>query len=495
VDNRGVPRDLTDYRRKRDAARTPEPVPEPEPAPKRRSRRRRSTGDTFVVQEHHARALHWDFRLERDGVLVSWAVPKGLPTDPKTNHLAVPTEDHPLEYADFAGDIPAGEYGGGSVSIWDEGTYETEKWTDREVKVVLHGRRVQGRYVLFRTGDKRWMIHRLDPPEEGSEPMPEHIAPMLAVLGSLPRPEEEDRWGYEFKWDGVRAVCYVDGGRIRLLTRNDHDVTRTYPEIRGLGEFLGSTRAVLDGEIVALDDKGRPSFETLQRRMHVTGESQVRRLVQSVPVTYLLFDVMYVDGQSTVDRPYEERRERLAGLKLDGAHWQTPDYFVGGGTEVLRASREQGLEGIVAKRLGSAYRPGRRTGDWVKVKHERHQEVVIGGWRPGQGRRAGRIGSLLLGVQTDDGLRYAGQVGTGFTDATLEDLGRRLARLERKTSPFVDEVPRAQARDAHWISPRLVGEVQYAEWTRDGRLRHPSWRGLRPDKEPQSVRREEPPGG
>jgi len=235
--------ELGTYRRKRDAARTPEPVPAAGPLPT-------GNDDTFVIQEHHATALHWDFRLERDGVLVSWAVPKGLPTEPKTNHLAVHTEDHPIEYAEFEGDIPKGEYGGGRVTIWDRGTYECEKWSDREVKVVLNGSRVSGRYVLFRTGDRDrdWMVHRMDPPAEGFEPLPQLVRPMLAVLrDSIPR--DEASYGYEFKWDGVRAVVYILGGRPRVLSRNDRDVTGSYPELRVMAEELGSRQVVLDGEI------------------------------------------------------------------------------------------------------------------------------------------------------------------------------------------------------------------------------------------------------
>ncbi len=232
---------LGEYRKKRDPKRTPEPVPSSDPSA--------SDGNSFVVQEHHATALHWDFRLEHDGVLVSWALPKGVPPDPKVNHLAVHTEDHPLEYATFGGDIPKGEYGGGTVKIWDHGTYELEKWTDREVKVVLHGERVQGRYVLFQTGGKNWMIHRMDKPAKPDwAPLPELIKPMLAVAGPLP---EGDEWAYEMKWDGVRAVTYVEGGRVRAMSRNDRDVTVSYPELRAMGLAIGSTQCVLDGEIVA----------------------------------------------------------------------------------------------------------------------------------------------------------------------------------------------------------------------------------------------------
>ena len=479
----GMPEHPLDrYRSKRDAARTPEPVPPPGPLEP-------GDNEVFVVQEHHASALHWDFRLERDGVLVSWAVPKGLPLDPASNRLAVPTEDHPLEYAEFEGDIAEGEYGGGRVVLWDRGTYETEKWDDREVKVVLHGSRVEGRYVLFRTGDRAWMMHRMSPPPEGWEPLPDRIAPMMATLrDSLP--PDDAQWGFEMKWDGVRAVVHVDGGRPRALSRNDIDITASYPELRSMAESMGATQAVLDGELVALDDSGRPSFERLQRRMHVQGEAQVRRLMRSVPVTYLVFDLLHLDGRSTVDLPYRQRRELLEALDLNGASWRTPPAWFGDGASVMTASTEQGLEGVVAKRLDSVYRPGRRADTWVKVKNLRTQEVVVGGWKPGEGRREGTIGSLLLGIPGEGGLQYAGKVGTGFTGSSLRDLEHLLAPHEVEASPFAGTVPAADARQAHWVAPEVVGEVRFSEWTRDGRLRHPAWRGLRPDKSPADVVRE-----
>jgi bifunctional non-homologous end joining protein LigD len=478
---------LSTYRKKRDPARTPEPVP----ATSRPRPRRRGTGDTFVIQEHHATALHWDFRLERDGVLVSWAVPKGLPRHPGTNHLAVHTEDHPMEYAAFEGEIPEGEYGGGKVVLWDHGTYECEKWSDREVKVVLHGQRVAGRYVLFKTGarDRDWMMHRMDPADDGYEPLPSLIKPMLAVSRDT-LPANDDAWSYEFKWDGVRAVVYVDGGRPRALSRNDRDITATYPELRDLAESLGATQAVLDGEIVAMDSSGRPSFGALQNRMHVTGAAQIRRLTVQTPVTYLVFDVLHLDGRSLLDVPYVQRRELLESLALSGPSWQTPPSFTGDGAAVLAASREQGLEGVVAKRLDSTYFPGRRSDCWLKVKNIRTQEVVIGGWKPGEGRRQGLLGSLLIGVPGPDGLDYVGHVGTGFTDKMLRDLEQQLRPLASDVAPFAVEVPRAQAKDARWVAPVLVGEVAFSEWTKDGRLRHPAWRGLRPDKSADEVIRE-----
>jgi bifunctional non-homologous end joining protein LigD len=478
-----VPDALDRYRSMRDPARTAEPVPLPGPLPQ-------GNNDTFVVQEHHASALHWDFRLERGGVLVSWAVPKGLPMDPKSNRLAVPTEDHPMEYAEFEGEIAEREYGGGRVEIWDRGTYETQKWSDREVMVVLHGTRVSGRYVLFKTGERTWMMHRMDPPPEGFTPLPERIAPMMATLRDE-LPPDDDQWGYEMKWDGVRAVVYVDGGRPKALSRNDIDLTKTYPELRAMAEELGSRQVVLDGELVALDDAGRPSFERLQPRMHVGSEAQIRRLMRSVPVSYFVFDVLHLDGRSRLDLPYEERRGLLESLELDGPSWRTPPAWFGDGAAVLGAAGEQGLEGVVAKRRDSVYRPGRRAETWVKVKNLRTQEVVIGGWKPGEGRRVGTIGSLLLGIPRGEaGLVYAGKVGTGFTDSALRDLQRQLGPLEVSDSPFVGRVPAADARAAHWVRPEVVGEVRFGEWTRDGRLRHPAWRGLRPDKSPAEVVRE-----
>jgi bifunctional non-homologous end joining protein LigD len=477
--------ELRTYRKKRDPARTPEPVPDPEgPLPT-------GNDDTFVVQEHHARRLHWDFRLERGGVLVSWAVPRGLPLDPKTNHLAVHTEDHPLSYAGFAGEIPKGEYGGGAVSIWDRGTYVTEKWSDDEVKIVLSGSKVSGRYVLFRTRGDDWMMHRMDPSPEGWSALPELVRPMLATTAPLPPAADDDRWAYEMKWDGVRAVAYISGGRVRFLSRNDRDVSGSYPELRGLGDALASHDCILDGEIVAFDENGRVSFGALQSRMHVADSSRASRLAQDNPASYFVFDVLHLHGRDTTSLSYDERRDLLESLAIAGPRWQVPPHFPGSGAAALATSRAQGLEGVVGKRRDSSYLPGRRSPTWIKVKHVLMQEVVIGGWQPGEGRRAGGIGALLLGVQDDTGLRYAGQVGTGFTEAMLADLARLLRPLARKTSPFVDDVPRKDARDAHWVTPRLVGEVAYGEWTREGRLRHASWRGLRIDKDPADVRKED----
>lgn len=478
------------YRAKRSAGKTPEPVPGPA------DRGGDGAGNRFLVQEHHATRLHWDFRLERDGVLVSWALPRGVPLDPGDNHLAVHTEDHPLDYYDFEGDIPKGQYGGGKVTRWDSGTYEVEKWEAGKIVIRLHGQRVEGRYSLFRTGkvgskdEKNWMIHRMDPLPEGREPLPREVEPMKATLGKLPR--NDDGWGYEIKWDGVRAVAICQTGRVRLHSRTLRDITPQYPEIAAIALELEGREAVLDGELVAYDDEGRPSFQRLQRRIHVASAAEVRKRRAEVPVTYVIFDLLYLDGESLIVLPYEERRERLAGLGLDGESWQTPSYHRGDGAAMLALSRERRLEGIMAKKLNSPYRPGRRSREWVKIKNVRSQEVVIGGWIPGKGRREGDVGALLVGVNDGEGdkrhLRFAGKVGTGFGADELQMLSERLTALRRKDSPFEGRQPQ---KDAIFAEPELVAEVEFAEWTNAGTLRHPAYKGLRDDKPAADVIREE----
>ena len=476
---------LAEYRAKRDPRRTAEPVPAAGSALPE------GNDDTFVVQEHHTprgrtgERVHWDLRLERDGVLKSWAVPKGPPTSPGTNRLAVPTEDHPLEYASFSGTIAAGEYGGGHVTIWDAGRYATEKWDERHIIVTFDGRRLAGRYALFPLSDGAWNIRKLDATPAPVDTPVEVPLPMLATVGELPPPEEDALWGYEFKWDGVRAVAAVRGGALGLTSRKGTDITVRYPEVGRLPDGLVGHDAVLDGEIVAMDENGRPDFGVLQNRMHRTGP-EVGRMAAAMPVTYLVFDLLSWDGEDLLARPYAERRERLDALGLAGHRWVATPWFRGGGAGVRAASEENGLEGVVAKRLTSPYRPGLRSPDWRKVKNVRTQSVVVGGWRPGQGRRAGGVGSLLFGVPDGEGnLVYAGHVGTGFSDQDLKDLKRMFTA--RSTSPFHGTLPREVTRDAHWVEPELVGEVAYAVWTADGRLRHPSWKGIRDDLEPDDV--------
>jgi bifunctional non-homologous end joining protein LigD len=472
--------ELGEYERKRDFGATPEPA-----AKKGRGKR---GPPRFVVQEHSARRLHWDLRLEHDGVAASWAIPNGIPDEPSENRKAVHTEDHPLEYLEFEGEIPAGEYGAGTMRIWDRGTYEVEKWEAGKVVFSFAGERLRGRYALFRAGadEKDWMIHRIDPPRERRDPFPESVVPMLAKLAKLPAREEG--WGVEVKWDGVRAIAYCRPGRLELQTRNLNEVTSQYPEVRRLSRQLGARDAVLDGELVAFDANGRPSFERLQQRIHQTSESVVRRRMRSHPVTYVIFDLLHLDGENLMGEPYSRRRELLEGLELSGVSWQTPGYSRGHARELLAASAEQRLEGIVLKRLDSAYAPGKRSGAWLKVKNVGRQEFVIGGWLPGEGRRRGRLGAILLGYFEPDGeeraLRYAGKVGTGFSEDDLDELKRRLEPLARKGNPFAG---RRGPRQAHFVEPELVAEIEFRELTAEGMVRHGSFKGLWADKAAPQV--------
>ncbi len=444
-----------------------------------------------MVQEHHASSLHWDFRLERDGVLASWALPKGLPVSPDQNHLAVRVEDHPLEYGTFSGTIPRGEYGAGTVSIWDHGYYECEKWRPREIMVVLHGARANGRYVLFPTRGKNWMIHRMDPAPEGFAPLPARMQPMLATPGRLP--PDDGEWAYEFKWDGMRVLLWIDGGRPRAVSRNEKDITSSFPELRAFGEAMGSHQALFDGELVVLDAEGRPSFTQLQHRMHASSPASVRKGAQSHPVSVVLFDLLHLDGTSLVGLGYDHRRAALEDLGIGAPGWAvTPSFRSDDGERVFRAAVDLGMEGVVAKRRASSYQAGRRSSDWIKVKNEHVQEVVIGGFTEGQGSRRGDFGALLLGVPSTEPRRltFVGKVGTGFSDRSRAELASHLKRMVRVTSPFDERLPPAAETGATWVTPKLVGEVRYGEWTPDGHLRHPVWRGLRPDKAKEDVHRE-----
>jgi bifunctional non-homologous end joining protein LigD len=468
---------LGGYRAKRDFGATPEP----------QGRGGDGGGRRFVVQEHHARRLHWDLRLEREGALASWALPRGIPAHPSENRLAVRTEDHPLEYLEFEGEIPKGEYGAGTMTVWDRGTFEAEKFRADEVIADFHGERLRGRYALFRTRGDDWLIHRMDPPEDpGYEPMPDRLAPMLARSGPLPA--DDAAYGYEVKWDGIRALLYCDHGHLRVQGRNFTDFTPRYPELRELAPGLGARRLILDGEVVAFDEQGRPSFERMQARMHLASDSAVRRRMRDTLVTYVIFDLLYLDGRSTLVLGYEARRELLERLELEGPAWRTPDYHRGEGRALLDATARLGVEGIVAKKLDCPYEPGRRSSGWIKVKNVRVQDVVIGGWTPGAGGRSGRLGALAVGVMEDGRLVYAGKVGTGFTEATLATLMRELEPLRVADSPFTGRQP---PKGTMFVEPRLVAAVEFREWTRSGTLRAPSFKGLRDDKDPQECIREE----
>lgn len=354
---------LDRYRSMRDFGATPEPEPAEVPEI---SEHERAGRPRFVVQEHHATSLHWDLRLERGGVLASWAVPKGIPPDPRVNNLAVHTEDHPLLYLDFEGEIPEGSYGAGKMTIWDRGTYETHKFDDREVMVTLHGERARGRYVLFRTEGNQWMIHRMDPAEDPTrEPMPSDLRPMLATPGPLPADPES--WAFEVLWGGARTVVSSEGGRARATEPDGRDVTARWPELRELGRSLGTLAVVLDGEVVVLGPDGRPDAERLEHRRRASSESAVRRLARSMPAVYLVFDLLWLEGHHTTSLPYAERRRLLDELELDGPAWRVPPSHVGEGDALLAAARAQGLPGIVAKRLDSPYAPGTRTPAWVEI--------------------------------------------------------------------------------------------------------------------------------
>lgn len=317
--------------------------------------------------------------------------------------------------------------------------------------------------------------------------LPKPIAPMKAVTGELPRGEG---WAFEIKWDGIRAVAPIGGGRHQLWSSNTIEMTARFPELDGLHEAVGDTSAVLDGEIVTFDERGRPSFGLLQHRMHVADPREARRRAAEQPVAYQIFDLLHLDGHDLIDLPYVDRRRLLEDLVEPGPSWSVPPYHRDEGEVLLHSAAEQGLEGLVAKKLTSTYLPGKRSRSWIKVKVRPQQELVVGGWTEGEGSRRNRLGALLVGYYDDGVLRYAGKVGTGFDEAELERLDPLLRGLARATSPFDPPPPRPIARRAHYVEPELVVEVQFGEWTGDGRLRHPSYLGQRFDKDPEEVVRE-----
>ena len=516
----GDPR-LGRYRSMRDPRETPEPfagIP--------------SGGNSFVIQEHHASRLHWDLRLEHEGVLASWALPKGIPAAGDKNHLAVQTEDHPMDYLTFHGTIPKGQYGAGEMTIWDTGTYELHKWINgKEVIVTLAGSEGGGlggsrKVALIHTGrgqgtddGGQWLIHLMDQeqrggrrrhtapaaqepsrdgggkepaaapaPASGASANPLDYAPMMATAGGA-ADLQGSSWQYELKWDGVRALLVADSEKVRIFSRNGNDVTKTYPEFTDRACWPEQP-FVADGEIIAVGPGGRPDFGLLQGRMKLTRAADVAKARTAIPVQLMLFDLLFDDGKDLRRLPLSTRRQRLE------------EFFVPSGCPVdlstvleesvdllLESARELGLEGVMAKRTDSRYVSGQRTRTWIKLKTEQTQEVVVGGWRPGKGGRQDTVGSLLVGIPDGGKLQYVGRVGSGFSSRELTELRQTVERLGRKTSPFHD-VPRPDSADAHWVSPELVGEVTYSEWTGPGRLRHPRWRGWRVDKDPSDVVRE-----
>jgi bifunctional non-homologous end joining protein LigD len=460
---------LRDYERKRDPGQTPEPFA---------ARRRRGRTPIFVVQRHDARRLHYDFRLERDGVLASWAVPKGIPLEPGVRALAVHVEDHPLAYASFEGEIPKGQYGAGSVEIWDRGTYElVEEKRDGGLTVRLHGERLDGTWTLVPAkldgNPRNWLLIR-----SGHSAARNDYRAMLATLAErLPAGGD---WVYEPKWDGYRALGYVRAGETRLVSRNGNDLTDRFSAVAGaLAKAVHIPNCVVDGEVCALDEQGRPSFSAMQQG--------------AASLVYEVFDLLELDGVPLVDLPLSARRARLEQLLVAGASVQLSGVF-DDGEALLEAATVQGLEGVMAKRAGSRYAEGKRTRDWLKVKTHGRQEFVICGWTKGQGRREGRFGSLVLGTYRGGELQWVGNCGTGFTDATLEELLRKLEPLRVDVSPLpvVPKMPKVAKGAVVWVEPRLVCEVEFAEWTHDAHLRAPSFKGLRDDKPAGDVRRENP---
>jgi len=467
---------LREYERKRDRKKTPEPF----------SGKRRGKQPTFVVQRHDARRLHYDFRLERNGALASWAVPKGIPLEVGERHLAVHVEDHPLDYGSFEGEIPKGQYGAGTVEIWDSGTYElVEEKRDGGLTVRLHGKKLEGLWTLVPAHldgkEQNWLLLRKQ--DDGAAPAGPRrkYGPMLATLSDPKQMPRGEGWEFEIKWDGYRIVSRVAGGEAELRTRKDQDYTERFANVaKELAKALKTPDCVVDGEVCALDDEGRPSFSAMQQGKAGT------------PIVYYVFDLLEVDGEPVVDLPLSERRKRLRKL-LDGRN-RTVQFSEGfaDGPALYEAAQERRLEGIMGKRLDSKYLPGKRSRDWLKFKTHGEQEFVVVGYTKGKGRREWSFGSLVLAANGPEGLEWVGNVGTGFDDDEQERLLKKLRPLERKTSPFPKppKMPRIRKGDIVWVEPKLVAEVSFAEFTHDGRLRAPVYLGLRDDKDASEVRRE-----
>jgi bifunctional non-homologous end joining protein LigD len=523
---------LKRYQAKRKFDRTPEP----EGAPRRDSGPLR-----FVIQKHAASRLHYDLRLEADGVLKSWAVPKGPSLDPADKRLAMMVEDHPLDYRFFEGTIPAGNYGAGTVMVWDEGVYTVPPATDRQtaerlvtagldkgdLKLILDGKKLRGSFVLVKVrrgnAENAWLLIKkrdqysansdirdedrsvlsgrsmeeiaanapakltahIDKPSRPQKkkiravskaPMPHGIRPMLATL--VKAPFNKGGWFFEVKWDGYRAIAEVEREQVRLYSRRQNSLAENYEAVVHALRRLDH-RAVLDGEIVAVDERGVAQFNLLQRYQ----SSRKGRLI------YYVFDLLYLDGRDLRNEPLAHRKELLQQILGDNPTLQFSQHIETEGIAFFEAARAQGLEGIVAKRADSPYREGMRTTTWLKIKTEQRQEAVIAGFTEPKGARTA-LGSLILGVYQNDQLVYVGHVGTGFDEAELVKLQSRLTPLLQKTCPFVKRPPTNSP--PHWVRPELVCEVSFHEWTPDGNMRQPVYHGLRNDKAPESVRREMP---
>lgn len=480
----------SEYERKRRFEETPEPAAagregdvDPLRAP---------VGDSFFIQQHHATRLHHDLRLEMlhddTPVLVSWAVPKGLPRARGEKHLAIRTEDHPFDYGSFEGTIPEGNYGAGEVRIFDRGSYEMVERTDDRITFRLAGDRLRGTYHMVKTAmedeGEQWLALLSEDDRPHADELPP-LRPMRATLTD--EPFDDTAWSFEPKWDGIRAIAVCDTDT-RLLSRNGKDVTAGYPELQALHDRLVALDAVLDGEIVAFEE-GRPSFQRLQARMHVRDPGKVEGLARTIPVVFMAFDLLYLDGTDLTPLPFTERRRRLEEIVVVSDNLQLSPVVEGSGAALFSAAEEQGLEGIIAKRQSSRYEPGKRSRSWLKVKVIFDADVVIAGWTGGEGRRAGGIGSLVMAVYEGESLRYVGNVGTGFDQATLGDAAERLEALAVADPPFEREVIRAnrELRRARWVRPELVARVEHRGPTTVGKLRAPAFKGFRHDKDPEEC--------
>ncbi|HYZ93587.1 MAG TPA: non-homologous end-joining DNA ligase [Actinomycetota bacterium] len=447
-------------------------------------------GDSFVIHQHYATRLHFDLRLEmfngRTPVLVSWAVPKGMPRRKGKGALAIHVEDHPFEYGSFSGSIPEGNYGAGEVRILDAGSYEVLEQKPGNIRFRLDGRRLKGIYRLVETrregGKEQWLAFLSEDARPRPDPMPS-LQPMLATL--VREPFDDDDWAFEPKWDGMRAAAICDEAT-RLVSRNAKDVTEAYPELNDMHLRLVALDAVVDGEIVAFED-GVPSFEKLQSRIHVRNERDIERLMKTTPVAYVAFDLLYLDGRDLTARPYSERRELLEETVVPTDRFQISPAVDGMGTALFDAAREQGLEGIVAKKRSSRYEPGKRSKFWLKVKTTFEADLVVAGWS--EGKRAGVLGSLVLAAYDDGRLRYVGGVGTGLTEQSRGMVQHELEAIAEDDTPFTtaEMKGKPELRHAHWVRPERVVVVEFRQLTSAGMLRAPSFKGLRDDKPPEEC--------
>lgn len=476
----GTPKDrrLAEYIKKRDLSATPEPGPGDAI----------HAGDIFVIHKHNATRLHYDLRLEHDGALESWAVPKGLPTTPGDKRLAVHTEPHPLEYAAFSGWIPEGHYGAGESLIFDRGTIEKLEWKPDKVTVRLHGERVRGEYHLVKT-NQGWLIFLSNKSASEQPDPPPQLSPMLATAAK--EPFDDPSWRFEPKMDGIRALATITTDATKLISRNGRDLTMHYPELSNLAQFVNAINAIVDGEIVATDAHGRPSFERLQQRMGLTNPRDVDRMRKKIPVAFYAFDLLFFDGRDLTREPLEARREMLEGIVTETERIKLTLTMNGEGTRLFEAAKQLGFEGVVAKRLGSTYQAGRRSKEWLKIKATATIDCVIVGWTPGEGSRSKGFGALLLGAYRGGEGVWIGQVGTGLTDATIADIRAMLEDIESDRPPFDDPALRG-IKGARWVRPELVCVVEYLQFTDALKLRAPSFKGLRPDKAPEDCTIPEP---